>query len=71
MEQTCCRVYLRALGVRKLGLWVVIAMTTISEVMVTTETVAKSMITRYKNQVTGSQFCLGTGCSLLPPTITC
>lgn len=71
MEQTCFRVYLRALGVRKLGLWVVIAMTTISEAMVTKETVAKSMITRYKNQVIGSQFRLVTGCSLSPPTITC
>lgn len=71
MEQTCFRVYLRTLGVRKLGLWVVIAMTTIFEVMVTKETVAKPMITRYKNQVIGSQFHLGIGCSLSPPTVTC
>lgn len=71
MEQTCFWVYLKALGVRKLGPWLVVAMTTISVAIVTKETVAKTIITRYKSQVIGSQFCLRTGSSLSPSSITC
>lgn len=61
--------FLKALGVKKLGPQVVVAMTTISVKIVTKETVAMTTMTRYKRQVIGYQFCVETDYSLLPPSI--
>lgn len=66
-------VYLKALGVRELGPWVVVAVTTISVETVTKDTVAMTMVTRSKSQLTGYQFCLETASSpsLLPSPLKC
>lgn len=63
-------VSLKALGVRKLGPQVEVALTTISVEMVTKETLAVTMITRSESPLTGCQSCLETGSSLSPSSIT-
>lgn len=61
---------LRLLGVRTLAP-PTIAMATISTEIVTKETVAMVMATRYKRQAIGCQFCLETDSSPSPSTIIC
>lgn len=47
-----------------MGPQVVVAVTTISVETVTKDTVAMTMVTRSKSQLTGYQFCLETASSL-------